>query len=192
MIDLNGVRWSAEGFVPVITQDVGGRVLMLAYANREALEKTVETGWMHYWSRSRQKLWKKGETSGHTQRLVSLRLDCDQDVVLARVVQNGPACHTGSSTCFGDLEVNVIDALWTVFADRAQHPKTDSYVNKLLGDERRLRQKVGEEGVEVTLADSDNALISEAADLVFHLCLLLFARGRTWCEVLAELERRRR
>jgi phosphoribosyl-ATP pyrophosphohydrolase/phosphoribosyl-AMP cyclohydrolase len=192
MIELDSIQWSAEGLVPIITQDVDGRLLMLAYTNREALEKTVEMGWMHYWSRSRQRLWKKGETSGHTQRLVSLKLDCDGDAILARVVQNGPVCHTGSPSCFGRMEANVLDDLWSVFADRVQHPKPDSYVNKLLSDERHLRQKVGEEGVEVALADSDDALIREAADLIFHLSVLLFARRQSWSEVLAELERRRR
>jgi phosphoribosyl-ATP pyrophosphohydrolase/phosphoribosyl-AMP cyclohydrolase len=191
MLDLDQVRWDDRGLVPVIVQDAGGRVLMLAYANREALEKTIATGFMHYWSRSRQKLWQKGETSGHTQRVVSLQWDCDRDVILARVIQSGPACHTGEPTCFGDIEATVLDQLWKVFAERARAPKPDSYVNALLRDERRLRQKVGEEAVEVALTDSDDALIREAADLVFHLCVLLYARGRTWSEVLAELERRR-
>jgi phosphoribosyl-ATP pyrophosphohydrolase/phosphoribosyl-AMP cyclohydrolase len=191
MLDLDQVRWDDRRLVPVIVQDAGGRVLMLAYANREALEKTIGKGLMHYWSRSRQKLWQKGETSGHTQRVVSLHWDCDRDVILARVIQSGPACHTGEPTCFGDIDATVLDQLWKVFAERVRAPKPDSYVNALLRDERRLRQKVGEEAVEVALTDSDDALIREAADLVFHLCVLLYARGRTWSEVLAELERRR-
>ncbi len=191
MLDLDQVRWDDRRLVPVIVQDAGGRVLMLAYANREALEKTIGKGLMHYWSRSRQKLWQKGETSGHTQRVVSLHWDCDRDVILARVIQSGPACHTGEPTCFGDIDATVLDQLWKVFAERVRAPKPDSYVNALLRDERRLRQKVGEEAVEVALTDSDDALIREAADLVFHLCVLLYALGRTWSEVLAELERRR-
>ncbi len=191
-LDLEGIRWNPDGLVPVIAQGVDGRVLMLAYADREALQRTLETGFMHYWSRSRQRLWQKGETSGHVQRVLSLHLDCDRDTVLARVVQTGPACHLGTPTCFGDPDADVFDELWNVFADRAANPREDSYVNRLLGDERRLRQKVGEEGVEVALAASNEELVYEAADLVFHLCVLLFARSVSWSEVVAELERRRR
>ncbi|HDL86651.1 MAG TPA: bifunctional phosphoribosyl-AMP cyclohydrolase/phosphoribosyl-ATP diphosphatase HisIE [Candidatus Acetothermia bacterium] len=191
-LDLEEIRWNADGLVPVIAQGVDGRVLMLAYANREALQRTLGTGFMHYWSRSRQKLWQKGETSGHVQRVLSLHLDCDRDTVLARVAQTGPACHLGSPTCFGDLGADIFDELWAVFADRAANQREGSYVNRLLGDERRLRQKVGEEGVEVVLAASNDELIYEAADLIFHLCVLLFARSVSWSEVLTELERRRR
>ena len=192
MIDLAQIKWNSDGLIPVIVQEMDGRVLMLAYANREALEKTIETSWMHYWSRSRQKLWKKGETSGHTQRVVSLYLDCDQDVVLARVEQTGPACHTNAPTCFGDLAPDLIQELWRIFADRVQAPKADSYVKLLLNDERRLRQKIGEEAVEVALTQSNEELVRESADLVFHLCVLLFARGLKWSDLLAELARRRR
>lgn len=191
MIDLESIQWSDQGLVPVIAQDVDGRVLMLAYADRDALRRTLETGTMHYWSRSRQRLWKKGETSGHVQRVISLHPDCDGDTILARVEQTGPACHTGEPTCFGDLPAGVIDELWTVFAKRRAHPSDESYVARLLSDERRLRQKVGEEAVEVALEDDDEALTREAADLVFHLLVLLFARERPWSEVLAELEHRR-
>lgn len=189
-LDLDAVRWDDQGLVPVIAQDLDGRVLMLAYANREALTKALETGTMHYWSRSRQELWRKGETSGHTQRVRSLHLDCDGDAVLARVEQRGPACHTGQPTCFGVVHPNVLAELWSVFEARARRPQPDSYVNRLLADERRLRQKIGEEGVEVALAE-DGALTAEAADLLFHLLVLLFARGRSWADVLGELERRR-
>jgi len=191
MIDLGQVRWDDRGLVPVIAQDGDGRVLMLAYADREALEKTVETGLMHYWSRSRNELWQKGATSGHVQRVRSLHLDCDGDAVLARVAQTGPACHTGQATCFGEAQGTVLHELQRVFQDRQQNPKTDSYVNKLLHEPRRLRQKVGEEAVEVALADSADALRAEAADLVFHLLLALFQAGLSWSDVLAELERRR-
>ena len=191
MIDLDEIQWNEQGLVPVIAQDVDGRVLMLAYANREALAQTLDTGWMHYWSRSRRKLWQKGETSGNVQRVVSLHLDCDGDTVLARVEQTGPACHTGTSTCFGDVAPAVLDELWAVFEDRQAHPSDASYVSGLLSDERRLRQKLGEEAVEVALEADDDALVSEAADLVFHLLLVLYARDRRWADVLVELERRR-
>lgn len=191
MIQLDEVQWNEQGLVPVIAQDVDGRVLMLAYADRDALQTSIETGAMHYWSRSRKRLWKKGETSGHVQRVRSLHLDCDGDTVLARVEQTGPACHTGSATCFGDGPASVVDELWAVFQDRRDNPSEESYVAGLLGNERRLRQKLGEEAVEVALEDDDEALTREAADLVFHLLVLLFARHRPWSDVLAELEGRR-
>ncbi len=102
--DLDALRWNDGGLLPVVAQDAGdGRVLMVAWANREALERTLQTGLMHYWSRSRKKLWKKGETSGNIQEVVSLHADCDADTVLARVRMTGPACHTGEGTCFGRL-----------------------------------------------------------------------------------------
>jgi len=192
MIDLHDVRWDADGLVPVIAQDdVDGRVLMLAYADPDALRQTLETGYMHYWSRSRGQLWKKGETSGDVQRVRSLHLDCDNDAVLARVAQTGVACHTGAPTCFGGGPPTVLDELGDVVRDRAGRSQDDSYVAGLLADERRLRQKVGEEAVEVALEADDEALTHEAADLVFHLLVLLFARERPWSDVLRELERRR-
>ncbi len=191
MIDLEKVRWDARGLVPVVAQHSDGRVLMLAYANREALEKTIETGFMHYWSRSRAALWQKGGTSGHLQRVRSLHLDCDGDAILARVQQTGPACHTGQATCFGNEPATILNELERVFRDRQANPKPDSYVNKLLGEPRRLRQKVGEEGVEVALAQGEAELSTEAADLVFHLLLALYQAGLDWSDVLAELERRR-
>lgn len=192
MIDLKNVKWDAAGLVPVIAQEVDGRVLMLAYADREALEKTMESNVMHYWSRSRQRLWQKGASSGHVQNVISLHLDCDGDTVLARVKQTGPACHTGSPTCFGESGTDIIHELWRVFEQRVKAKDPESYVNRLLQDERRMRQKIGEEGVEVALADRDEDLIYEAADLVFHLCLLLFARNLSWSDLLAELQRRRK
>jgi len=191
MIDLDAVKWSDAGLIPVIAQARDGRVLMLAYANREALEKTIETGLMHYWSRSRRALWQKGETSGHTQRVVSLQLDCDHDTLLARVEQTGPACHTGQATCFGDVEPDILTRLWQVFEERKNSQNPDSYVKKLLEKPRRLRQKVGEEGVEVALAETNEELVYEAADLVFHLCVLLFSQGLSWQDLTQELERRR-
>ncbi|MFB6286079.1 MAG: bifunctional phosphoribosyl-AMP cyclohydrolase/phosphoribosyl-ATP diphosphatase HisIE [Candidatus Bipolaricaulia bacterium] len=192
MIEIDDVRWDADGLVPVIAQDdVDGRVLMLAYADPDALRQTLETGYMHYWSRSRGELWQKGASSGNVQRVRSLHLDCDNDAVLARVAQTGVACHTGAPTCFGEGTPTVLDELGEVVRDRAGRSPDDSYVAGLLGDERRLRQKVGEEAVEVALEADDEALAHEAADLVFHLLVLLFARERPWSDVLRELERRR-
>lgn len=194
--ELGEVRWDGRGLVPVIVQSaVDGRVLMLAYADREALEKTLETGELHFWSRSRRRLWRKGETSGHTLKALSLHLDCDGDAVLARAIPRGPVCHTGAATCFGDLELgppaDVLAELWRVFEERARKPRPDSYVSALLRDERRLRRKIAEEGLEVALTEGREELVYEAADVVFHLCVLLFAQGLPWEEVLAELARRR-
>ncbi len=191
MIDLKNIKWNEAGLIPVITQDLDGCVLMLAYANQESLEKTVETEYMHYWSRSRQQLWKKGETSGHLQKVSSLHLDCDNDTILARVIQTGPACHTGQATCFGEFEGDIFQQLREVFQQRKDSADENSYVNKLLSDERRNRQKIGEEGVEVALADTDEEMIYESADLIFHLCVLLFAKNIPWSKILEELERRR-
>lgn len=192
MINVDDVQWDADGLVPVVAQDaVDGRVLMLAYADASALRRTLETGYMHYWSRSRAQLWKKGATSGNVQHVRSLHLDCDGDAVLARVAQTGVACHTGAPTCFGDEGPTVLDELGDVVRDRAGRSEAESYVAGLLGDERRLRQKVGEEAVEVALEADDEALTREAADLVFHLLVLMFARERPWADVLSELERRR-
>jgi len=191
VIDLENIKWNDAGLIPMIAQDLDGRVLMLAYANRESLEKTVETEYMHYWSRSRQQLWKKGETSGHLQKVSSLHLDCDNDTILARVIQTGPACHTGQSTCFGEFEGDIFQKLRDVFQQRKDSGDENSYVNTLLGDERHNRQKIGEEGVEVALADTEDELVYESADLVFHLCVLLFAKNISWSKILQELERRR-
>lgn len=192
MIDLERIRWSSDGLVPVIAQSVEGCVLMLAYADRSALERTVRTGRMHYWSRSRQRLWQKGETSGHTQQVVSLHLDCDGDAILARVVERGPACHTGARSCFGEVDSGILQELRELFAERSRAPHPDSYVGRLLSDERHLRRKLGEEAVETALTESSEELVREAADLVFHLGVLLFAEGVAWADVWAELERRRR
>jgi phosphoribosyl-ATP pyrophosphohydrolase/phosphoribosyl-AMP cyclohydrolase len=192
MINLDAIKWNDAGLIPVIAQATDGRVLMLAYANTEALEKTLETGVMHYWSRSRQQLWQKGETSGNIQKVISLSLDCDNDTILAKVEQTGPACHTGEATCFGDVEPDIFTQLWQVFKQRQANQDEDSYVNKLLDNPRRLRQKIGEEGVEVALADTDDELTYEVGDLIFHLSVLLFSKGFTWEQIFDELQRRRK
>lgn len=190
------IRFDANGLVPVIAQDATtGAVLTLAYANREAVEKTVETGEAHYFSRSRQELWRKGATSGNTQRLVEMRLDCDGDALLYRVEPRGPACHTGEDTCFftplaGGEDVDagtdgkgtlggMIDALAGTIAERHREMPEDSYTAHLLrrGTDR-VAQKVGEEAVEVVVAAlTDERLAEEAADLVYHLLVLLEERG---------------
>ena len=188
------IRFDERGLVPVIAQDATtDAVLTLAYANREALEKTLSSGEAHYYSRSRGELWRKGATSGNTQRVVEVRLDCDGDAFLYRVEPRGPACHTGEETCFfttvegagieaGDGERNLgqmVDRLAATISGRRREMPEGSYTAKLLGEGReRVAQKVGEEAVEVVVAAlTDERLAEEAADLVYHLLVLLEERG---------------
>ena len=202
------VRFGAGDLVPVVAQDSrSGDVLMLAWANREALARTLETGLAHYYSRSRRTLWQKGETSGHVQHVTEVRLDCDADTVLYRVSQNGPACHTGSPTCFATVvradgtvaQVNdpgghVLQRLAATVARRAVERPADSYTASLLArGVGKVSQKVGEEAVEVVVAansEDEGRLASEAADLLFHLLVLLQARGVPLDAVWGELEQR--
>lgn len=207
---LEQVRFGPDGLVPVVAQDArNGDVLMLAYADRVALERTLATGEAHYWSRSRQALWKKGETSGHVQQVVEVRLDCDGDAVLYRVRQTGPACHTGAQTCFfttagpdgqavpgEDPGAHLLTRLATLVHRRAVERPEGSYTVRLLDKGvPKISQKVGEEGVEVVVAanaENGERLASEAADLLYHLVVLLEARGVALDAVLGELEQRGR
>ena len=173
---------------PVVVQDTGsGRVLMLAYADDEAVRRTRETGEAWFWSRSRQEHWRKGATSGNTMAVEEIRDDCDGDALLYRVRPAGPACHTGAETCFAPW-------LWRVVAKRAQERPEGSYVARLLADgPGAAARKVGEEGVEAALAgvtESDERLVEELADLWFHSYVLLAARGLDPSRVEEELERR--
>jgi phosphoribosyl-ATP pyrophosphohydrolase/phosphoribosyl-AMP cyclohydrolase len=185
--------------VPVIAQDVRTNdVLMMAWADAEALRRTRKTGFMHYWSRSRGKYWKKGEESGHFQKLVSLHWDCDRDTVLARVEQTGPACHTGSATCWTSRPWRTHPAageLERTFQDRKLRPKAGSYTNRLLSDPDKLRAKVREEVLELQMAVRKGVrkeIAEEAADVFYHYLLMLFSAGVSFDEVVAVLERRRR
>jgi phosphoribosyl-ATP pyrophosphohydrolase/phosphoribosyl-AMP cyclohydrolase len=211
--DLDGLSFWENGLLPVVAQDVETEaVLMVAFANREALAKTLETGQMHYWSRSRQELWHKGATSGNYQDLVSLHADCDGDTLLARVRQLGPACHTGESTCFGAIDSELLEGdasprdsqarwtedtlpeLWAVLRDRVDRRPTDSYTVKLLEDENLRLKKLGEETAELILALARNEkakIPQEAADLVYHLLVALLASGTTLEDLLAELDTRK-
>jgi phosphoribosyl-ATP pyrophosphohydrolase/phosphoribosyl-AMP cyclohydrolase len=171
-----------------VVQDAGtGRVLMLAWMDDEALRRTRETGEAHFYSRSRRKLWHKGETSGNTLAVEELRDDCDGDAILLRVRPNGPACHTGSISCFAP-------ALWRTIAERASTRPEGSYVAALLGrGVRDCAQKVGEEAVEAALAavaEDDERLVAELADLWFHSYVLLAARGLDPAHIEDELARR--
>lgn len=179
--DLDAVAFEkADGLVPVVAQDARtGTVLMVAWADRTALERTLETGRMHYWSRSREELWMKGETSGNVQRLVSLHLDCDGDTVLARVEPAGPACHTGKTSCFG-VEGPFLPELWRILRSRADERPEGSYTVRLLDDGNLRTKKLGEETAELVAAlsrDDPERITEEAADLVYHLLAALLAHG---------------
>lgn len=181
-----------EGLVPVVTQHFRtGEVLMVGYANREALTLALETGEMWYFSRSRGRLWRKGEASGNTQRAVSLDADCDRDTVLARVEPAGPSCHTGSWSCFSVPPV--LAALAALLQQRAMDRPAGSYTARLLDDENLRLKKLGEETVELALACAANdrsRVAEEAADVVYHALVACAGAGVTVDAVLGALERR--
>jgi phosphoribosyl-AMP cyclohydrolase / phosphoribosyl-ATP pyrophosphohydrolase len=199
------IRYDEGGLVPVVAQDADtGEVLMLAYASREAVARTVETGEAHYYSRSRGELWHKGSTSGNTQKVIEVRLDCDGDALLYRVEPAGPACHTGERSCFfttlagSDGEApnlgRTLTRLAGTIAGRRQEMPEGSYTAKLF--ERGAgytAQKVGEEAVEVVVAALENdRLAEETADLLYHLLVLLEERGVGVGEVARVLDERHR
>ena len=183
------LAWDDQGLVPVISQHVNtGEVLMLAYATREALERTLDSGELTLWSRSRQQLWHKGGTSGNTQRVVGLFTDCDSDAVLALVEPAGPACHTGDWTCFGALPT--LPALAEVLEDRALTMPEGSHTTRLLGDLNLRTKKLGEEAAELAVACADQdreRAANEAADLVYHALVALRAVGVDYAAVRAVL-----
>ncbi len=211
-----GIAFDEQGLVPCVAQDhASGEVLTLAYMNREALRLTVETGEMHFFSRSRRELWHKGESSGNVQRLRQLRYDCDGDALVALVEPAGPACHTGERSCFyrelGGTAPTGVDApgvpgepapaahealavLQRTLDERKSERPEGSYTVELLGDPERLAGKVAEEAEEVTRAareESDDRVASEAADLVYHLSVLLRSRGVEVADVMEVLNGRR-
>ena len=198
---MEAIAYDERGLVPCVIQDARtGEVLTLAYMNAEALEKTRETGELHLWSRSRDELWRKGATSGNTQAVRALRYDCDADAVLALVDPAGPACHTGERTCFhnGELDPAPHEALpaleRTIEARKAERPD-GSYTVELLDDPPRAGEKVMEEAEEVARAareETDERVRSEAADVLYHLDVLLAARGLSMADALEELNDRRR
>ena len=190
-----------DGLVPMIAQDAEtGAVLMLAWANREAVLATLETGEAHFWSRSRRELWRKGATSGNTLALVSLHADCDGDTLLARVSPAGPACHTGEATCFGagtapaeGVEPATLQRLDRTLADRAATRPEGSYTVRLLDDANLRLKKLGEESAELVaaLATHDHArAVEETADLVYHALVALRAEGIGVDALLEALEER--
>lgn len=198
MIDPDTLAWDKmDGLIPAIVQNrADGEVRMVGYVSREALAATLETGLVTFFSRSKKRLWMKGESSGNRLRLVDARSDCDGDAVLFIVDAAGPTCHLGTSSCFGDgHSSHFLDELERRIGDRAQADPKDSYTARLLaGGIKRIAQKVGEEGVETALAATagdEQELAEEAADLLYHLTVLLKARDMGWKEVADALQRRR-
>ena len=195
MIDPDRLDWAkGDGLIPVIVQDRAGLVRMLGYMNREALEATLASDFVTFFSRSKKRLWVKGDSSGNRLRLIDLAADCDNDALLVRADPEGPTCHTGTASCFPTSPPFFPSGLEAIIRSRASADPATSYTARLAGDGvKRMAQKVGEEGVEVALAavqgDRDE-LLGEAADLAFHLTLLLQAKGLSWDDISVELERR--
>ncbi len=193
------IDWNkGDGLVPAIVQHWrSSAVLMLGYMDADALAQTRLTGKVTFYSRSRARLWTKGETSGHFLLLKSIRIDCDNDTLLIQAEPHGPTCHKGTSSCFGDESappLAFLAELDALVAQRERERPADSYTTKLFDQGlRRIAQKVGEEGVETALAavvQDEAALLGESADLIFHLLVLLRARGLDLVQVAAELQRR--
>jgi phosphoribosyl-ATP pyrophosphohydrolase/phosphoribosyl-AMP cyclohydrolase len=204
--DIDKICWDDRGLVPVVAQDdQTGAVLMLAYMNKEALSLTIETGYATYYSRSRKRLWKKGETSGHTQRVRSIMADCDGDALLVRVTQTGPACHTNEYSCFYNpiataqeeprkADASILRKVYDVIADRSANPKEGSYTNYLLDKGvEKICKKIGEEASETIIAAVKGAtgeVRYESADLIYHLLVLLYNQDITLEEIYQELASR--
>jgi phosphoribosyl-AMP cyclohydrolase / phosphoribosyl-ATP pyrophosphohydrolase len=177
-----------KGLLPTVTRDLAGRILMLAYSSRESLQKTFETGLVWYYSRSRKNLWQKGETSGHIQKFMNIRQDCDGDALLITAEQTGPACHTGRYSCFGPKSFNVRD-LGDVIRDRLRNPVPGSYTASL--DFSRIQDKIREEAEELIDAQERDHIIWEAADLFYFVNVWLAWHGVSFEDVIRELGRRR-
>jgi len=199
-INLNEVKFDERGLIPAIVQHATTReVLTLAYMNKESLARTIETQQTWFWSRSRQELWHKGETSGNTQRVVSVTLDCDRDAIVVLVDPAGPACHTGARSCF-DIDPShdlgsVLDQLYRLIQSRERERPDGSYTTYLFeaGIDKILK-KLGEESAETIIAaknEDRERLVSEVSDLLYHLLVLLVARGVSLEEIGKELRRRR-
>lgn len=196
-------KFNADGLMPVIVQDaVTNEVLMLAWTNEEAYGLMLKTGKTHFWSRSRQKLWMKGEESGHFQDIVSIQTDCDADTLLVRVRQTGNACHLERPSCFGealhgDLESTaaILPELKRIIRDRKEHPQEGSYTNKLLSNEDKVLKKVVEEAAELAIAGKGKdhqGQVWEAADLLYHQMVLFEYLDLPMEEVFKKLSERHR
>ena len=200
VIDMSLIKFDEKGLVPVVVQDsTTAEVLMTAWANKEALKLTADSGELTLWSRSRKELWKKGETSGNVMKVVELRIDCDGDTLLAIVDPAGPACHTGKRTCFyrslwgkeNSTEATFLGRLWQYLNKRRSESPEESYTARLLAKgPSRVAQKVGEEGVETAIAAATgdrDGFRYEAADLLYHLLVACISTGVSFKEVLDEL-----
>lgn len=207
-IPVDKIRYNDQGLVPVIAQDyLDGTVLMMAWMNAEALQKTMDTGEVWYWSRSRQELWHKGATSGHIQKVRGLRYDCDSDALLVTIEQVGDvACHTGERSCFHQIEgaagtqiapppADTLSQVFSTIADRKQNPKEGSYTNKLFaGGDNKILQKIGEEAVEVVMAckdDEPDEIAGEVADLLYHTLVAIAHHDVDLKAVYRKLQSRR-
>jgi len=176
--------------IPVIAQSVNGEVLMQGFANEQAVRKSFDCGKLTFWSRSRNEIWTKGETSKNFLNIVRMRVDCDRDCILATVIPDGPSCHTGSWTCFTTApdEKSSMGRLYNIIADRFKNPKPGSYTATL--DAKRVREKIEEEAEELCEAEGKNEVIWEAADLMYFVNVLMYKEGVTWKDVYDELDRR--
>lgn len=215
-VDISMVNFDEHGLVPVIVQEENNQVLMLAYMNRESIEKTIETGFAWYYSRSRKKLWKKGETSGNVQRVHDISYDCDGDTILIHVKQTGVACHTGTYSCFNGRKLYSVDTnsivpvdakekmplaeilsdLYEVIQSRRLHPVEGSYTNYLFDKgQDKILKKLGEETAETIIASKNNIredVLYEMGDLWYHCLVLLAYHNMTPEDLLEELKRRHR
>lgn len=198
-INLDEVKFDERGLIPAIVQDAKTReVLTLAYMNKQSLARTIETSETWFWSRSRNELWHKGETSGNTQHVVSLALDCDRDAIIVLIDPAGPACHTGAASCFDTQSPSrsLLTRLYELIQSRERERPTGSYTTYLFEEGLdKILKKLGEESAETIIAaknDDRARLVSEVSDLVYHLLVLLVARGVSLEEIANELEQRRR
>lgn len=202
MMDIDRLKFDEKGLIPAIVQDYYTKeVLTVAYMNREALEITVKEGRTCFYSRSRRKLWRKGETSGNTQKVVSITADCDYDALVVEVIKNGPACHTGAESCFFNLEYESPDetpfsyqGLYRMIAGRKEEPKEGSYTTYLFDKGMdKILKKVGEESTEVIIAGAKNdkeETVYEIADLAYHIMVMMVEQGITLADITAELAKR--
>jgi phosphoribosyl-AMP cyclohydrolase / phosphoribosyl-ATP pyrophosphohydrolase len=204
-VPVDRIRYNDQGLVPAIVQDhLDGTVLMMAWMNAEALQKTLDSGETWFWSRSRQEFWHKGATSGHVQRVRSIRYDCDSDALLVTVEQVGDiACHTGERSCFHQVDdgkiappADTLSQVFGVICDRRDYPNSDSYTCKLLaGGDNKILKKIGEEAAEVVMAckdDDGDAIAGEVADLFYHTLVAMAHHGVDVKAVYRKLQERRR
>jgi phosphoribosyl-ATP pyrophosphohydrolase/phosphoribosyl-AMP cyclohydrolase len=194
--EINGLDWAKQGgLLPAVVQDANnGRVLMLGYMNRDAIQATLDTGHVTFWSRSKDRLWTKGETSGNALTFVRMETDCDRDSLLVVAKPSGPTCHLGQASCFPEAPANFVAELDALIRERQLDKPDDSYTARLFASgTKRIAQKVGEEGLEAALAavaEDDETLLGEAADLVYHLTVLLRSRGLSFADAVSVLKDR--